>query len=255
MNGFNLASLRAASLSLPCDLNWVFHEETGSTNTDAAKAAAEGAPHGTVVVANHQIEGRGRRGRVWQTGRGEGVCLSVVLRPSIPASEVSLLALTAAVAVAEVAGARFGIKWPNDVLDGEGLKVAGVLCEASFKGADVSHAVVGIGINVHGAPEGCGATSLDQTYSRAHDRVEIACSLVGSLLRWVDVLESDAEAVLRAWTERCVMWGTRVRVDGVEGVARGVDGRGALIVETEGGEQRVVAGEVGLIESPAAMKN
>ena len=253
MRAFDQRTLSAESEGLDEDLFWVFHEETGSTNTVAADLAASGAAHGTVVVAEHQTDGRGRRGRVWNTKRGEAVCLSVILRPRVRAEDVSLLALAAAVAVAEVAGPMFGIKWPNDVLDNEGLKVAGILCEASFNGREVAHAVVGIGVNVHGAPEGFGATSLDQAYGRTHDRVTIACTLAGAILRWVDLLQTDASSVLSAWTRRCVMLGAKVSVDGVEGVARGVDERGALILETQGGQRRVVAGEVGLIQRPSAM--
>jgi len=254
MRRLNELSLNAESDGLSEDLVWIFREETGSTNTDAAKAAAAGAAHGTVVLANHQTNGRGRRGRVWEATRGDAVCLSVVLRPKISAEDVSLLALTAAVAVAEVAGPKFAIKWPNDVLDEQGRKVGGVLCEASFKGNEVSHAVVGVGVNVHGAPQGLNATSLDDAYSLTHDRVTVACALAGALVRWVDHLEGDVSAVVEAWTQRCMMLGTKVLVDGVEGIARGIDGRGALVVETPGGERRVVAGEVGLIQPSSAMK-
>lgn len=253
MSSFDQRALSAASEGQDEPLFWVFHEETGSTNTEAAALAAEGAAHGTVVVAEHQTAGRGRRGRVWEAKRGEAVCLSVILRPRVPAEHVSLLALAVAVAVAEVAGPMFGIKWPNDVLDSEGRKVAGILCEASFMGQDVAHAVVGVGVNVHGAPDGFDATSLDQAYGRTHDRVTIACTLAGAILRWVDLLQTDASSVLSAWTDRCVMLGAKVSVDGVEGVARGVDERGALILETQGGERRVVVGEVGLIQRPSAM--
>ena len=114
--------------------------------------------------------------------------------------------------------------------------------------------MVGVGVNVLGAPQGLNATSLDDAYSLTHDRVTVACALAGALVRWVDHLEGDVSAVVEAWTQRCMMLGTKVLVDGVEGIARGIDGRGALVVETPGGERRVVAGEVGLIQPSSAMK-
>lgn len=228
---------------------WVRLDEAASTNSEAAVLAASGVAHGTVVIAEHQTQGRGRRGRVWETRKGDAVTLSVILRPALlPSERVHLVALMAALAVAEVAGPEAGIKWPNDVLCPKGGKLAGVLCEASFKGKELDYAVVGIGVNVHGAPEGVGATSLDALSGAPQDREQVATQVVEGLLRWLGELEHRPARALEAWSDRCIMWGATVEVDGTQGVARGIDQDGALIVETEGGEMRVVSGEVGLIQ-------
>ena len=227
---------------------WVRLDETLSTNSAAATLAAKGAVHGTVVIAEHQTQGRGRRGRVWTARRGDAVTLSVILRPNIPPGRVHLIALMAALAVAEVAGPEAGIKWPNDVLCPQGLKLAGVLCEASFKGKGIDYAIVGIGLNVHGAPEALGATFLDALSETKHERAQVAEDLVEALLGWLRALEERPAHALECWSERCIMWGGTVEVDGVKGVARRIDEDGALIVESEGGQMRVVAGDVGLIQ-------
>src|SRR5262249_38043595 len=107
---------------------------TSSTNDDAKQGAREGAPHGATWVADEQLEGRGRQGRVWQSPRGENVLFSVSGRVTCPPPRLPPIALVAGLAardaVARAApGARVGIKWPNDVL-AEGRKIAGVLVEA-----------------------------------------------------------------------------------------------------------------------------
>ncbi len=227
---------------------WVRMDVASSTNTEAAHLAAEGAGHGTVVIADHQTGGRGRRGRVWETKRGDAVTLSVVVRPDIPAERVHLIALMAALAVAEAVGLAASIKWHNDVLCPEGRKLAGVLCEASFKGMELDYAVVGVGLNVHGAPEGVGATSVDALGGERRERELLARIIVEGLNRWLIELQRAPQRALEAWSARCMMWGAKVEVDGVAGVARGIDAGGALRVETSEGEMRVVSGEVGLIQ-------
>ena len=127
-------------------------DEVDSTQTVLAQMAREGAPDGTVVTARHQRQGRGRRGHDWWDAPGESLLLSVLLRPSVAAAEVSALSLVAAVAVAEaldaVAGVGARIRWPNDVLVG-GRKIAGILPDAACRAdGGVEHVVLGIGINV-----------------------------------------------------------------------------------------------------------
>jgi BirA family biotin operon repressor/biotin-[acetyl-CoA-carboxylase] ligase len=114
------------------------------------------APHGTVAVAEHQTEGRGRLGRVWIDDAGSGIAMSVVLRPPLPVANWPELTLVAAEAVAGAIGLGAEIKHPNDVLVG-GKKVAGILAEAG------EHVVLGIGVNVGSAPwEGAGFVDRDR---------------------------------------------------------------------------------------------
>lgn len=130
----------------------------GSTNTALKELAAAGAPEGTVLVAGEQSAGRGRRGRSFYSPPGSGVYLSLLLRPELPAEEVSCLTACAAVAVAEtiedLSGRPAGIKWVNDVLV-DGKKVCGILSEAALdcESGSMSYVIVGLGVNVL-APEG-----------------------------------------------------------------------------------------------------
>lgn len=124
-----------------------------STNAEALRRAVDGAPEGTVIVAEEQTAGRGRRGRSFFSPAGTGIYLSILVRPALPAERAHLLTCSAAVAVAEAieacAGVDASIKWVNDVYC-RGKKVAGILTEGSFdlEGGVLQHAVVGIGVNV-----------------------------------------------------------------------------------------------------------
>ncbi len=137
--------------------------QTGSTNDDARSLAAAGAPAGTAVAARRQTAGRGRRGHAWESPAG-GLYLSVVLRPPVPMSFFvglpAVCALGALAALRDNAGlAGAALKWPNDVLLGDG-KLAGILVEAG-SGADGPYAVCGIGVNLEPVPAGAGSPAFD----------------------------------------------------------------------------------------------
>jgi len=219
------------------------HREVGSTNAVARELAAAGAPHGTLVTADHQTAGRGRSDRTWQAAPGSSVLMSVVVRPADP-----LLSLRAAVAVAEVAergqgatggpgGASplVGIKWPNDVLI-DGRKVCGILVEGR---PQEEWAVLGIGLNVLPAafPPELNATALD-------DGRTVEETLAALLERLEDRLAG--EDALEAWRARDALLGRPVAWDGGEGTAAGVDESGALLVDTADGRVALDAGEVHL---------
>ncbi len=132
---------------------WVRQRKTGSTNSEAAALGAAGAPEGSLVLADLQTQGRGRRGRKWFSAP-RSIQFSVLLRPALPARRLSVLSLAACLAVqktlAELSGAEFTIKWPNDILI-NGKKAAAVLVEANIVGGEVAWAVVGIGCNINAA--------------------------------------------------------------------------------------------------------
>ena len=127
------------------------YDSVTSTNDLVKAEAQQGAPEGLTILARRQAKGRGRRGRAWLSPAGEGVYLSVLLRPAIPAFEANWLGVLGALAAAhalEAAGVnRISLKWPNDVL-ARGRKIAGILVEPRIRGQDVEFAVLGIGINV-----------------------------------------------------------------------------------------------------------
>lgn len=222
-------------------------DRVGSTSAWLRDRAREGAPHGTAVRAREQTAGRGRLGRSWLAAPDHAVLLSVLVRRDLPAQRAPLLALAAAVAVAEVVPG-LGIKWPNDLLAPDGRKVAGILLEAEFAAGRLDHAVVGVGLNVHGHPDLPTATSLDDAFpGRPHDVEALADAIAAAVLAEVERLVDRPEEVLDRWRERSVTLGRQVVVGDVAGEAIGLDPDGALVVRTASGPKRIVAGDVALV--------
>ncbi|MDR3270381.1 MAG: biotin--[acetyl-CoA-carboxylase] ligase [Peptococcaceae bacterium] len=130
--------------------NYFYYPETDSTNARARDLAAQGYPEGTVVVAERQTAGRGRRGRRWYSPANKGIYLSIILRPKLPLKDIARISLVAAVAVAETLETELQlparIKWPNDLFIGH-KKIAGILAEAATDMDSIEYIVVGIGLN------------------------------------------------------------------------------------------------------------
>ena len=214
---------------------------TTSTNSEAVRLAAAGAPHGTLVTATEQSAGRGRQGRRWVAPAGQALLLSLVLRTESPVE--GLLSLRAGLAVADIAGPQAGLKWPNDVLL-DGRKVAGVLVEAF---PQRGWAVLGIGLNVavDRAALPAEVAARAGTLGRTAGEVE---GVLGDLLERLEArLSESSEALRAAWRTRDVLAGRVVEWAEGSGVAGGIDARGALrVTTTEGSTMALDAGEVHL---------
>jgi BirA family biotin operon repressor/biotin-[acetyl-CoA-carboxylase] ligase len=243
---------------------YLWLDETDSTNRVAAELARDGAPHGTTVVAEGQSAGRGRLGRRFFSPPYLNLYTSIVLRPRLDTARAPTAILAAAVGVAETVEAfaadpaAVEIKWPNDVLLG-GLKTSGILMEMGAEATRVAHLVLGIGVNLNVAREAfpeefrAVATSLSTQRGAPVDRVAFAARLYDTLEAVLDRHAAGGfEAVRDRFEARFRMRGRRVRVldagsegPGLEGVAAGVDGDGALLVDRDdGARERVVAGDV-----------
>ncbi|MCD9623353.1 biotin--[acetyl-CoA-carboxylase] ligase [Rhabdothermincola salaria] len=236
------------------EVRWV--DETGSTNADLLAAAAEGAPDGLVLVADHQTAGRGRLDRTWSAPAGASLLVSVLLRPTMAAGDAHLLTTAAGVAAVEACrqldGITPGLKWPNDlvVLAGHrfaGRKLGGILAEARLKGPDVEAVVVGMGLNVEWPfdlpPELVDvAVALNHVSGRAIDREDL---LVAWLTRLDAVLadldEPDGRVRLLESVRRVsATIGRPVRAElpdgtAVEGTAVDVAANGHLVVSPSDG--------------------
>jgi BirA family biotin operon repressor/biotin-[acetyl-CoA-carboxylase] ligase len=241
--------------------------ETGSTNDDARAWAADGAARRgarLVVVADAQDRGRGRHGRAWSSPPGASLALSVVLRPALPPARVPVVAILAGLAVRRAIAVRAPdarVKWPNDVVvhAPTGLrKIAGILVESSFAGAQVDHVVVGVGVNV--ARDSFPAELADRATSLALLGAEGPALDRGSLV--IDLLEAidDELATYLANPERLparlaewdALRGAAVSIEGgLRGVADGIAEDGRLRVRTEAGAiQLASAGEVTITAPP-----
>lgn len=239
-----------------------FTPSTESTNADLVRAAAEGAPDRTVLIADEQTAGQGRRGRSWASPPGSGLYVSVLLRPAgVDPARLPWLTLIAGLALVRVAdrlGVEATLKWPNDLLLGAGRrKGAGVLAEAS--GGAV---VVGMGLNVAPLPAdvvpgpgGLTPTSLADEGATELDRTDIAERLLVHLCEMdVDWRASGGDprstGLLDQYRERCSTLGQRVRVElsgGRELIGTGHDIAvdGTLVVRSDDGvDHSVSAGDV-----------
>jgi len=226
---------------------------TRSTNADLAVEAERGAPEGTALLADVQLAGRGREGRVWHSPAGN-LHLSVILRPGCPSRDAGQLGFVAAVAVAGLLdrlGLRARLKWPNDVLV-DSAKIAGVLVEAALAGDRVDWAVVGIGLNVLHHPDDSGypATSL----AAQHMAPPMAPALAPAVLSALAASLADWRAygfarIRAAWLSYGPAPGeaARVRIGAAQltGAFRDLDPDGALVLEVLPGQhRRITAGEL-----------
>lgn len=217
-------------------------DATGSTNSVATAMAEAGAPHGTVVVADEQTGGRGRHGRRWVSPPGRNVYVSLLVRPEIPNAKTAGLSLAAGIALAdatEKAGVPALLKWPNDLYLGE-RKAGGILVETASDAGGTRHAVIGAGINVN-LPEDeipaeirGKATSMRIRAGREFSRVEVLALFLDAFAsRYGEFLAGGFPAIRPAWERRDMLRGRRVLVrragEEAWGVARGVDGDGALV--------------------------
>jgi BirA family biotin operon repressor/biotin-[acetyl-CoA-carboxylase] ligase len=242
----------------------VHHFETlDSTNDLAKELAAQGAPEGTVVVAEAQTGGRGRLGREWNSPPGVGLYVSLVLRPMLPPMELPQITLTTAVAVVRavrrVAGVAPGIKWPNDLLF-NGKKLGGILTEMETESDRIRHVVVGLGLNVNNPgfpPElAATATSLTLAAGRVFSRVHL-------LQAWLEEFEAlygrflnqGFPEILEEWKCSTVTLGRAVTVRQgsreISGQALDIAPDGALLLRTASVETvRVTSGEITPGSSP-----
>ena len=254
---YDLAALEAAFAQSIYSGKFHHTAVTGSTNTDAVAAAREGAPHGSVFFTEEQTAGRGRGEHGWQSAAGQGLYVSVLLRPKIALEHMPLIPLAAGLAAAQAigitAGLQVDLRWPNDLLIGE-RKTGGILVESKTESGAPGFAVVGIGINVHQRsfdPDlSTPATSLDIEAGRRISRHALLISLLESLQHetWA-LLDPGLVAAIPARVAFTSTWvsGRRVEVHGPQscvGVTAGLDEHGFLLVRTDGGVVTVQTGGI-----------
>ncbi len=232
-------------------------DEIDSTNTKAKELAEQGYPSGTLVVADRQIAGRGRRGRSWDSPAGIGIFMTLLLKPDINPNNASMLtlvtALATAQAISDVTGAEAKIKWPNDIVI-NGKKVCGILTEMSAQFDYINHIVIGIGINVHNEsfPEEIQETAsslLLESGKRIHRADLIARFLERFEAGYAIFLQTeDLEGLMKDYNALLVNIQKQVRIldpkEPFEGKAIGITKRGELIVDTWESRKLVSSGEV-----------
>lgn len=245
------------------DTNWaggklVYLDEVDSTNNYARKLAEDGVQHGTLVVADYQNGGKGRRGRTWVMPHRKAIAMSLIVRPDIRPEKASMMTLVTGMAVAEaikkVTGLDTKIKWPNDIVI-NGKKISGILTEMSAEMDGINYVVIGIGINANFTefPEELRetATSLQQQLGYPVDRGAIICMTMKIFeIYYERFMETQSmKGLAEEYQQMLANLDRQVRVlepgNEYSGVARGIDETGQLLVEKENGETvAVYAGEV-----------
>ena len=236
----------------------LYFDTIDSTNTKAQELAEKGYPSGTLVVADKQESGKGRRGRSWVSPSGTGIFMTLMIKPDINPNNASMLTLVAALAVAKaitsVTGEEALIKWPNDIVV-NGKKVCGILTEMNAQFDYINHIVVGIGINVHNEsfPEEISqmASSLMiEAGGKRFHRAQIIAETMSYFEQYYDIFlkTQDLSALVREYDELLVNRNKSVRVldpkEPFDGKAMGITPKGELIVETWESRKLVSSGEV-----------
>lgn len=233
-----------------------FAVETDSTNEWIKRLAAEGAAHGTLAVTEYQSGGKGRLGRKWVAPAGSSIMMSLLLRPQFPPTLASMLTLVMGLSAAqaiETAGLETSIKWPNDVVVSR-KKVSGILTEMELEGDRIREVIIGIGINVNlkEIPDDLQdkATSLCLETGKVYNRT----ILLGEILRQFEynyelfVKNLDLRLLMDEYHRLLANRDQPVQVLAKEpfaGIARGINAKGELLVETSDGTKvHVNSGEV-----------
>lgn len=241
--------------------NFVFNKETGSTNQDVKALAEKGAPSGTLVVADSQLAGRGRRGRDWISPPGKDIYMSLLLKPSCMPDRASALTLVMALSVIEAIDeledfkGKCGIKWPNDIVI-NGRKICGILTEMSAEIDAIHYVVTGVGINVNQTQfdqdiKGT-ATSLFLEGGNSVNRSKLIARIMHYFEINYAVFEQsfDMSGLIDKYNHFLVNRDKQVRVldpkGEYDGVAKGINEDGELIVIRSEDEKQILvyAGEV-----------
>ena len=236
----------------------LYFDTIDSTNTKAQELAEKGYPSGTLVVADKQESGKGRRGRSWVSPSGTGIFMTLMIKPDINPNNASMLTLVAALAVAKaitsVTGEKAMIKWPNDIVVNS-KKVCGILTEMNAQFDYINHIVVGIGINVHNEsfPEEISQMASSLMIEAGGKRFHRAQIIAETMLYFEQYYDTflktqDLSALVREYDELLVNRNKSVRVldpkEPFDGKAMGITPKGELIVDTWESRKLVSSGEV-----------
>ena len=265
--GYHIVSapdvMDAAELKSIWKPKWVgceilYFDSIDSTNTKAQELAEKGYPSGTLVVADKQIAGKGRRGRNWESPSGCGIFMTLMLKPDINPNNASMLTLVAALAVGraiqEVTGVNAQIKWPNDIVL-NGKKVCGILTEMSAQFDYINHIVIGIGINVHNREfseeiSHMASSLMLECDGRTFHRAEIIAKTMEHFEHYYEIFMAteDLSALVNEYNSMLVNLHKIVKVldpkEPFEGKAMGITPRGELVVDTWESRKMVSIGEV-----------
>ncbi|MBC7264950.1 MAG: biotin--[acetyl-CoA-carboxylase] ligase [Chloroflexi bacterium] len=263
MSDLSVDGIKARLTTATVGRNFIYLPQTGSTNEVAKQLAGQGAPEGTLVIAEEQTAGKGRLGRRWLAPAGTSLLLSLIFYPNLPPTHVGALTMICGLAVLdaleETAGLVGSLKWPNDILLNE-RKAGGILTELAVRGERIEYVIVGLGLNVNLRPAEVpglppDTTSVSEAAGRPVNRGELLLSLLAHVERHYLSLQ-HGHLPHREWASRLSTLGQQIVAMTPEGtivgLARDVDETGALLILTpEGNTVRLLAGDVTLCRKAA----
>ncbi len=239
----------------------IYHfSQIESTNTKARELAEQGAPEGTLVVAEYQTRGKGRMSRPWESPAGQNLLFSLILRPTLPPQQTFNLILLVSVAlcrsIQEETNLELKIKWPNDLYCRE-KKLAGILAEFAAESDRLNYVIIGVGLNVNWSPSALPedaqpATSILRETGIRASRLAIMVSFLSGMEQFYQQAQREGyHFIKQAWEHYSLIKNRRVKVlNGKEtwsGIAQGIDPQGALMVILDSGEKkRFLTGDVHL---------
>ncbi|TCT25553.1 BirA family biotin operon repressor/biotin-[acetyl-CoA-carboxylase] ligase [Melghiribacillus thermohalophilus] len=255
----NPDKLSANTIQWGLSTNWlgsrvIFEKTTDSTQVIAHHLGREGAQHGTVVVADEQVKGRGRLNRTWYSKKGDGIWMSLILRPEVEPQQAPQLTLLSAVAIVEaleeITDLAFYIKWPNDIYVHD-HKIAGILTEMQAEQDQINYIVQGIGLNVNQNREDFNMisdnepTSLKIETGMAWNRRPLIQVILQQIERLYErYLKEGFLPIKTMWEERAYRLGQPIMVSSKnqnwQGIFKGIDQDGALIVTDQKGRDHVL---------------
>jgi len=234
--------------------NFIYCVEIDSTNNFLMKEK-EYKKHGTLLFAEFQTEGKGRRDREWYSSKGQNLTFSVLLNRNLDNANINFYNLGAALSVGMAIENLFQLpvemKWPNDVLIA-GKKVAGILCETSIQGEKIRRLVIGCGINVN-QPHFPGKyeiipTSIKIEFKRDVNREKLLSEIINIFEEIIDRIQKDPGKVLNDWRDRCRMIGEKINVitdSGEEyGIFEDIDDEGFLLLKQGSKIKKIHFGDI-----------
>ncbi|UCB50922.1 MAG: biotin--[acetyl-CoA-carboxylase] ligase [Deltaproteobacteria bacterium] len=240
--------------------NIIFQRSLDSTNTIAKELAAQGAPEGTLVLAEEQRAGKGRMGRRWVSPGYVNLLFSLLMRPKIHKDQVFVTTMILALATIEAIRSRTGltptIKWPNDLFVA-GKKLGGILTEFSMSHDDIDYVVLGLGLNVNWSPDqreevSHPATSILAETGSKISRNELLVSILMTFeMYYRQVLSGHIDDFYRTWNEASMIIGRNVEIvspkEKTHGKALRIDRNGALVIQDNAGKERkIISGDVSI---------
>lgn len=236
--------------------NFIYCQELDSTNQELL-STKEYDKHGTVLLAENQLKGRGRRNRVWDSTKELNLTFSVLLKDDIDQELVNVYNLGTSLAVCQAIENLYQLsvklKWPNDVLIND-KKIAGILCESVSKGNKVEKIVIGIGVNVN-QPSFKGdyiypPTSVRLEFRQNVSRERLLSEILNNFEKIMSQVAEDPEKILEEWKTKSRMLGERVKIEGDDEVKVGLftdlDDKGFMILKTGEGIEKITYGDVSL---------